>query len=79
MVYTEFVSMLTQAVQVKRLMPLEIEEAEGGEGGPVPSAYEFEPSAQAALDLLLPNYVETASSTCCCSRRRRSRRRSGGP
>ncbi|NVI93118.1 F0F1 ATP synthase subunit gamma [Actinomadura sp. BRA 177] len=58
-VYTEFVSMLTQAVQVKRLMPLEIEEAEAGEGGPVPPAYEFEPSAQAALDLLLPNYVES--------------------
>ncbi|MEU5993811.1 F0F1 ATP synthase subunit gamma [Spirillospora sp. NPDC047418] len=58
-VYTEFVSMLTQAVQVKRLMPLEIEEAEAGEGGKVPPAYEFEPSAQAALDLLLPNYVES--------------------
>ncbi|NEA22415.1 F0F1 ATP synthase subunit gamma [Actinomadura bangladeshensis] len=58
-VYTEFVSMLTQAVQVKRLMPLEIEEAEAGEGAKVPPAYEFEPSAQAALDLLLPNYVES--------------------
>ncbi|RFS81913.1 F0F1 ATP synthase subunit gamma [Actinomadura spongiicola] len=55
-VYTEFVSMLTQAVQVKRLLPLEIEEAESGK---VPPAYEFEPSASAALDLLLPNYVES--------------------
>ena len=55
-VYTEFVSMLTQTVQVKRLMPLEIEESESGA---VPPAYEFEPSAQAALDLLLPNYVES--------------------
>ncbi len=55
-VYTEFVSMLTQAVQVKRLVPLEIEESESAK---VPPAYEFEPSAQAALDLLLPNYIES--------------------
>ncbi|QXJ21765.1 F0F1 ATP synthase subunit gamma [Actinomadura graeca] len=56
-VYTEFVSMLTQNVQVKRLMPLEITDSESGSG--VPPAYEFEPSAQDALDLLLPNYVES--------------------
>ncbi|WP_141581741.1 F0F1 ATP synthase subunit gamma [Actinomadura sp. WMMA1423] len=55
-VYTEFVSMLTQTVRVARLMPLEIEEAEASK---VPPAYEFEPSAQAALDLLLPNYIES--------------------
>ncbi|GAA0582333.1 F0F1 ATP synthase subunit gamma [Actinomadura livida] len=55
-VYTEFVSMLTQQVRVTRLMPLEIEEAESSK---VPPAYEFEPSAAAALDLLLPNYVES--------------------
>jgi len=55
-VYTEFVSMLTQTVRVTRLMPLEIEETEAGK---VPPAYEFEPSAQEALDLLLPNYVES--------------------
>ncbi|GGT57969.1 MULTISPECIES: F0F1 ATP synthase subunit gamma [Actinomadura] len=55
-VYTEFVSMLTQTVRVTRLMPLEIEEAESSK---VPPAYEFEPSAQAALDLLLPNYIES--------------------
>ncbi|URN09787.1 F0F1 ATP synthase subunit gamma [Actinomadura madurae] len=55
-VYTEFVSMLTQTVRVARLMPLEIAEAETST---VPPAYEFEPSAQAALDMLLPNYVES--------------------
>jgi F-type H+-transporting ATPase subunit gamma len=55
-VYTEFVSMLTQAVRVTRLVPLEIEETESDR---VPPAYEFEPSAQAALDLLLPNYIES--------------------
>lgn len=58
-VYTEFVSMLTQQVQVRRLMPLEIEERHGGEQGSVPPSYDFEPTAEAALDLLLPNYVES--------------------
>src|SRR5690606_7438436 len=56
-VYTEFVSMLTQQVRVTRLMPLEIEEVESSR---IPPAYEFEPSAPAALDLLLPNYVESS-------------------
>jgi F-type H+-transporting ATPase subunit gamma len=61
-IYTEFVSMLTQTVQVRRLLPLEIEEveeAEAREQGVVPPSYEFEPSPEAALDLLLPNYVES--------------------
>ncbi|WP_030169455.1 F0F1 ATP synthase subunit gamma [Spirillospora albida] len=55
-VYTEFVSMLTQTVRVRRLLPLELHD---GHTETVPPAYEFEPSAQAALDLLLPNYVES--------------------
>jgi F-type H+-transporting ATPase subunit gamma len=60
-VYTEFVSMLTQQVEVRRLLPLEIEEVEesAATGAAAPPAYEFEPSADAALDLLLPNYVES--------------------
>jgi F-type H+-transporting ATPase subunit gamma len=61
-VYTEFVSMLTQQVEVRRLLPLEIEEVEESAapgGAAAPPAYEFEPSADAALDLLLPNYVES--------------------
>jgi len=57
-VYTEFVSMLTQQVHVSRLIPLEIEERTDDGRGVLP-AYEFEPSAQAALDLLLPNYIES--------------------
>ncbi|RSN67815.1 MULTISPECIES: F0F1 ATP synthase subunit gamma [Actinomadura] len=55
-VYTEFVTRLTQEVRVTRLMPLELDEVTSDK---VPPAYEFEPSAQAALDLLLPNYVES--------------------
>lgn len=57
-VYTEFVSMLSQRPEVHRILPLEIEETEEeSPGGPVP-LYEFEPSPQAVLDALLPWYVE---------------------
>jgi F-type H+-transporting ATPase subunit gamma len=58
-IYTEFVSMLTQTVQIRRLLPLEIEEVEASPGEAVPPAYEFDPSAETVLDLLMPNYVES--------------------
>jgi F-type H+-transporting ATPase subunit gamma len=61
-VYTEFVSMLTQSAQVHRLLPLEIEEAEEApseKGSTVLPLYEFEPSAEEVLDALLPNYIES--------------------
>jgi F-type H+-transporting ATPase subunit gamma len=61
-VYTEFVSMLTQRVEVRRLLPLEIEEAEAApaeeEMGALP-LYEFEPEPGRVLDALLPNYIES--------------------
>lgn len=58
LVYTEFVSMLTQRPTVSRIMPLEVEVVDGApETGPMP-LYEFEPSPQAVLDALLPWYVE---------------------
>jgi F-type H+-transporting ATPase subunit gamma len=58
LVYTEFVSMLTQRPAVRRILPLEIEEVAGEPvSGPVP-LYEFEPSAPIVLDALLPWYVE---------------------
>lgn len=57
LVSTEFVSMLTQKPEVRRMLPLEIEEKEGERpGGPLP-AYEFEPSTDDVLDALLPQYV----------------------
>ena len=61
-VYTEFVSMLRQAAQVHRLIPLEVEEVEEMApelGGGLPPAYEFEPSPEEVLDTLLPNYIES--------------------
>jgi F-type H+-transporting ATPase subunit gamma len=58
-VYTEFVSMLTQRPVARRLLPLEIEEtAEEPPEGPLP-IYEFEPSPPEVLDALLPWYVES--------------------
>ncbi|GAB3478855.1 F0F1 ATP synthase subunit gamma [Nocardiopsis coralliicola] len=60
-VSTEFVSMLTQSAAAHRALPLEVEEVDAEElaqqqGGALP-LYEFEPSAEEALDQLLPQYV----------------------
>ncbi|MBO3744561.1 F0F1 ATP synthase subunit gamma [Streptosporangiaceae bacterium NEAU-GS5] len=58
-VYTRFVSMLTQSVQVTRVLPLEVEETEiEPTEGPMPY-YEFEPTAGDVLDALLPRYIES--------------------
>ena len=57
-VYTEFVSMLTQRPVIRRLLPLQIEETTEAPYGPVP-VYEFEPSPEAVLNALLPWYVES--------------------
>ena len=70
-VYTEFRSLLSQVPVAKRMAPLEVEEVEefdyerdeaesgrSGDGG-AQTAYEFEPSAEALLDALLPKYVTT--------------------
>jgi len=59
LVFTEFVSMLTQNAVIRRIIPLVIEETEEEPvSGPLP-LYEFEPSPQAVLDALLPWYVES--------------------
>jgi F-type H+-transporting ATPase subunit gamma len=59
LVFTEFVSMLTQNAVIRRIIPLVIEETdEEPASGPLP-LYEFEPSPQAVLDALLPWYVES--------------------
>ncbi|CAG7607301.1 F0F1 ATP synthase subunit gamma [Actinacidiphila bryophytorum] len=63
-VFTEFVSMMTQTPVDRRLLPLAIsDDAEGGaELSKQPQAkplYEFEPSAEGVLDALLPRYVES--------------------
>ncbi len=62
-VYTRFRSMLTQEPTAVRVLPLEIVEAEEGESTPDKSEllplYEFEPSPEAVLDGLLPQYVQS--------------------
>jgi F-type H+-transporting ATPase subunit gamma len=58
LVYTQFVSMLTQRPAVRRILPLEVRETEEEHPeGPIP-LYEFEPSPGVVLDALLPWYVE---------------------
>ncbi|WP_179822373.1 F0F1 ATP synthase subunit gamma [Nocardiopsis aegyptia] len=61
-VSTEFVSMLTQRAQAVRALPLEVypvplEELKAMHGGEALPLYEFEPSAEEALEQLLPQYV----------------------
>ncbi len=58
-IYTRFVSVGSQEVLIRPLVPLE-REVLGGPGGdaPVPAAYDFEPSPEVILERLLPRYVE---------------------
>jgi F-type H+-transporting ATPase subunit gamma len=56
-VYTQFVSMLSQTPVAKRVAPLEVEYEEQ-ETGPRP-LYEFEPDEDTLLEALLPKYVNT--------------------
>ncbi|EIV95821.1 F0F1 ATP synthase subunit gamma [Frankia sp. QA3] len=58
-VHTEYVSAITQTPVARRLLPMVLTETdEPPAGGPLPQ-YEFEPSAEAVLDALLPRYVES--------------------
>jgi len=64
-VYTRFVSMLTQRPEVIRLLPLEVVEGdEPPEEGEVLPLYEFEPDANTVLDELLPLYVASRIHYC---------------
>ena len=64
-VYTRFVSMLTQTPEVIRLLPLEVVEgAESPEPDDVLPLYEFEPNAETVLDELLPLYVASRIQYC---------------
>jgi len=59
LVFTEYVSALTQRPVASRVLPLVVEESDSpAPEGPLP-LYEFEPEAEALLDALLPRYVET--------------------
>jgi F-type H+-transporting ATPase subunit gamma len=62
-VYTKFVSAGAQVVVQERLMPLSRDEISGeptpGHEPPTRAGYEFEPSPEGILDLLLPRYVDS--------------------
>ncbi len=64
-VFTRFVSMLTQKPDVIRLLPLEVVEGEEAPADEdVLPLYEFEPSAEDVLDGLLPKYVASRIHYC---------------
>ncbi|MFE7765710.1 F0F1 ATP synthase subunit gamma [Streptomyces sp. NPDC057438] len=60
-VFTEFVSMMTQSALDARLLPLSLDEVaeESTTKGEILPLYDFEPSAEDVLDALLPRYVES--------------------
>ncbi|WP_433858275.1 F0F1 ATP synthase subunit gamma [Streptomyces kronopolitis] len=62
-VYTEFVSMMTQTALDDRLLPLSLDkavaESEESVKGEILPLFDFEPSAEDVLDALLPRYVES--------------------
>lgn len=54
LVFNEFRNALTQIPVIKRLLPLAQDELSGGK-----ASYEYEPSPEVVLDVLLPKYAET--------------------
>ncbi|WP_324649795.1 F0F1 ATP synthase subunit gamma [Georgenia sp. H159] len=58
-VFTKFVSMVSQEPFVRRMLPLEVVEGVAEAGAKPLPLYEFEPSADAVLDQLLPLYVRS--------------------
>ncbi|MEM8709214.1 MAG: F0F1 ATP synthase subunit gamma [Actinomycetota bacterium] len=61
LIYTEFVSMGTQRVSVRRFLPLEdtsVMASAGGGDAEATASFEFEPSPANVLEALLPRYVE---------------------
>ena len=60
LVYTEFVTMGTQRVTVRRYLPLQSTETIAGAGtAEAVAGIEFEPSPEGVLESLLPRYVES--------------------
>lgn len=57
-VYTQFKSMMSQEAVARQVAPMEVEEVEEAEIGPLPD-YDFEPEAEELLAALLPRYINT--------------------
>ena len=58
-VYTQFVSLMTQRPDARIVAPMQVEERTAEEAGVILPAYEFEPEAGELLDALLPKYINT--------------------
>jgi F-type H+-transporting ATPase subunit gamma len=58
-VYTKFVTVGTQVVVQETLMPISREDVLDDVGSEPRASYEFEPSGEEILDLLLPRYVDS--------------------
>jgi len=58
-IYTEYVSALTQKPVATRVLPLVVEESDAPPPEGALPLYEFEPNAEALLDSMLPRYVQT--------------------
>lgn len=68
LVYTHFVNMAVQEVRVRRILPVEIVEVSKEEAASRLETnafplYDFEPSAEAVIEALLPRYVENTIYT----------------
>jgi F-type H+-transporting ATPase subunit gamma len=58
-VYTQFVSLMTQRPDAKVFAPMQVEERTAEEVDIILPAYEYEPEAGELLDALLPKYINT--------------------
>lgn len=58
LVYTKFLSLGSQAVTVRQLVPVAPGASDHGAAGGVATAYEFEPEPTEILDRLLPSWLE---------------------
>jgi F-type H+-transporting ATPase subunit gamma len=58
LVYTRFLSMGSQRVTVRRLLPLDTEQLEQSRDEGPQADYEYEPEPEAILEHLIPRYVE---------------------
>lgn len=58
-IYTRFVTMVRQVVEVRRLIPLEVVDEDTDAEGDLLPLYEFEPNADDVLEALLPLYVRS--------------------
>ncbi|WP_068397169.1 F0F1 ATP synthase subunit gamma [Kribbia dieselivorans] len=64
-VFTRFKSMVTQVPEIIRMLPIEVVEGVSQPAeGEMLAFYDFEPSAEEALDLLMPKYVRARIFNC---------------